>query len=104
MKGVLRRIAAHLTAIKPRLGAPSSSSFVFSISSHSHNQTNISNYLHPLSPNNFTSFSTNLKMKFSLAAVAGFASAALAASLPEAFTLVADGGETVVTDGRTSSI
>lgn len=43
-------------------------------------------------------------MKFSLAAVAGFASAALAASLPEAFTLVADGGETVVTDGRTSSI
>ncbi|KAI2786894.1 hypothetical protein POX_g09290 [Penicillium oxalicum] len=39
-------------------------------------------------------------MKFSLAAVAGFASAALAASLPEAFTLVADGGETVVTDGQ----
>ncbi|KAJ5469319.1 hypothetical protein N7539_008937 [Penicillium diatomitis] len=39
-------------------------------------------------------------MKFTLAAVAAFASTALAASLPEAFTLVAEGGKTVVTDGQ----
>lgn len=38
-------------------------------------------------------------MKFSLAALAGFASAISAASLPSAFTLVADGGLTVQTDG-----
>lgn len=38
-------------------------------------------------------------MKFSIAAIAGLASAAAAASLPAAFTLVADGGRTVLTDG-----
>lgn len=39
-------------------------------------------------------------MKFSIAAIAGFASAVAAAKLPSAFTLVADGGKTVLTDGR----
>ncbi|KAJ5979623.1 hypothetical protein N7481_006921 [Penicillium waksmanii] len=39
-------------------------------------------------------------MKFSLAAIAGFASAVAAAKLPAAFTLVADGGNTVLTDGE----
>ncbi|CEJ61537.1 hypothetical protein PMG11_10068 [Penicillium brasilianum] len=39
-------------------------------------------------------------MKFSIAAIAGLASAAAAASLPAAFTLVADGGRTVLTDGE----
>ncbi|KAJ5151669.1 hypothetical protein N7492_009964, partial [Penicillium capsulatum] len=39
-------------------------------------------------------------MKFSLAAVAGFVSAISAAGLPGAFTLVADGGKTVLTDGQ----
>ncbi|KAE8149871.1 hypothetical protein BDV25DRAFT_120382 [Aspergillus avenaceus] len=39
-------------------------------------------------------------MKFSLAAVAGFLSAVSAASLPSAFTLVAEGGLTVLTDGQ----
>lgn len=38
-------------------------------------------------------------MKFSIAAIAGFATAISAASLPKAFTLVADGGSTVLTDG-----
>lgn len=37
-------------------------------------------------------------MKFSVAAVSSFVAAAAAASLPEAFTLVADGGKTVLTD------
>lgn len=37
-------------------------------------------------------------MKLSVAAVSSFVAAAMAASLPEAFTLVADGGKTVVTD------
>lgn len=41
-------------------------------------------------------------MKFSLATIAAFASAAVAATLPKSFTLVADGGSTVVTDGRMS--
>lgn len=40
-------------------------------------------------------------MKFSIAAVAAFVSAVVAADLPAAFTLVADGGRTVLTDGRT---
>jgi hypothetical protein len=43
-------------------------------------------------------------MKFSLAAIAGFASAVAAAKLPAAFTLVADGGKTVLTDGGKSII
>lgn len=38
-------------------------------------------------------------MKLSIAAVSSFAAAAVAASLPEAFTLVAEGGKTVLTDG-----
>ncbi|KAL4795133.1 hypothetical protein BDV19DRAFT_389536 [Aspergillus venezuelensis] len=38
-------------------------------------------------------------MKF-FATVAAFASAAAAASLPSAFTLVGDGGQTVLTDGQ----
>ncbi|OGM41716.1 hypothetical protein ABOM_009894 [Aspergillus bombycis] len=39
-------------------------------------------------------------MKFSVAAVAGLFSAVSAASLPAAFTLVAEGGLTVLTDGQ----
>ncbi|KAL3465042.1 hypothetical protein BJX64DRAFT_75589 [Aspergillus heterothallicus] len=39
-------------------------------------------------------------MKFSLTTIAAFASAVTAASLPSAFTLVADGGYTVLTDGQ----
>ncbi|OJJ64207.1 hypothetical protein ASPSYDRAFT_140754 [Aspergillus sydowii CBS 593.65] len=39
-------------------------------------------------------------MKFSLATIAAFASAVAAATLPSSFTLVADGGSTVVTDGQ----
>ncbi|KAL2870350.1 uncharacterized protein BJX67DRAFT_280910 [Aspergillus lucknowensis] len=39
-------------------------------------------------------------MKISLAAVAAFVSAVTAATLPPAFTLVADGGYTVLTDGE----
>ncbi|KAL3440744.1 hypothetical protein BJX65DRAFT_18645 [Aspergillus insuetus] len=39
-------------------------------------------------------------MKFSLAIIAAFASAVSAATLPSAFTLVADGGYTVLTDGQ----
>ncbi|KAL4804406.1 hypothetical protein BDV18DRAFT_143113 [Aspergillus unguis] len=39
-------------------------------------------------------------MKFSLAAAAAFVSAVTAASLPSSFTLVADGGKTVLTDGE----
>ncbi|KAL2822785.1 hypothetical protein BDW59DRAFT_149167 [Aspergillus cavernicola] len=39
-------------------------------------------------------------MKFSLATVAAFVSAVTAATLPSAFTLVADGGYTVLTDGE----
>ncbi|KAL4759285.1 uncharacterized protein BDW70DRAFT_84500 [Aspergillus foveolatus] len=39
-------------------------------------------------------------MKFSLAAAAAFVSAVTAATLPSAFTLVADGGSTVLTDGE----
>jgi hypothetical protein len=42
-------------------------------------------------------------MKFSLATIAAFASAVSAATLPSAFTLVADGGYTVLTDGRKCS-
>lgn len=38
-------------------------------------------------------------MKLSIAAVSYFIAAAVAASLPESFTLVADGGKTVLTDG-----
>lgn len=38
-------------------------------------------------------------MKFSIATIAALASA-VSASLPAAFTLVADGGNTVLTDGR----
>lgn len=38
-------------------------------------------------------------MKLSIAAVSSFIAATVAASLPEAFTLVADGGKTVLTDG-----
>lgn len=40
-----------------------------------------------------------LTMKLSIAAVSSFIAATVAASLPEAFTLVADGGKTVLTDG-----
>lgn len=40
-------------------------------------------------------------MKFSIAAVAGLLSAVSGASLPAAFTLVAEGGLTVLTDGGT---
>lgn len=40
-------------------------------------------------------------MKLSIAAVSSFVAATLAASLPEAFTLVAEGGKTVLTDGCT---
>lgn len=43
-------------------------------------------------------------MKFSITAIAGLASAAAAASLPAAFTLVADGGRTVLTDGGNHSL
>ncbi|GAD98325.1 hypothetical protein AOR_1_66064 [Paecilomyces variotii No. 5] len=39
-------------------------------------------------------------MKFSIAAVASLISAVTAATLPSAFTLVADGGKTVLTDGE----
>lgn len=39
-------------------------------------------------------------MKFSLAAITGFVGAISAASLPNAFTLVGDGGKTVLTDGQ----
>ncbi|GLI81636.1 hypothetical protein PoHVEF18_010021 [Penicillium ochrochloron] len=42
-------------------------------------------------------------MNFSIAAVAGLASATATASLPAAFTLVADGGRTVLTDGVRAS-
>lgn len=42
-------------------------------------------------------------MKLSIAALAGLFTA-LTAALPEAFTLVADGGKTVLTDGRMSSV
>ncbi|KAL4894925.1 hypothetical protein BDV59DRAFT_175277 [Aspergillus ambiguus] len=38
-------------------------------------------------------------MKFSLAAVSSFVAASIAATLPEAFTLVGEGGNTVLTDG-----
>ncbi|PLB43393.1 hypothetical protein P170DRAFT_514621 [Aspergillus steynii IBT 23096] len=38
-------------------------------------------------------------MKLSIAAVSSFVAATLAASLPEAFTLVAEGGKTALTDG-----
>lgn len=37
-------------------------------------------------------------MKFTLAAASTFITAALAATLPKSFTLVADGGNTVLTD------
>lgn len=40
-------------------------------------------------------------MKLSITAVSSFVAAAVAASLPEAFTLVAEGGKTVLTDGST---
>ncbi|KKK16919.1 hypothetical protein P175DRAFT_0497291 [Aspergillus ochraceoroseus IBT 24754] len=39
-------------------------------------------------------------MKFSLATIAAFASAVSAATLPAAFTLVAQSGSTIVTDGE----
>lgn len=38
-------------------------------------------------------------MKLSIAAVSSFVVATVATSLPEAFTLVAEGGQTVLTDG-----
>lgn len=41
-------------------------------------------------------------MKFSLATVSAFVTASVAATLPEAFTLVGDGGNTVLTDGSMS--
>ncbi|KOS40980.1 hypothetical protein ACN38_g8153 [Penicillium nordicum] len=43
-------------------------------------------------------------MKFSLAAITAFAGAISAASLPNAFTLVAEGGRTVLTDGQNAYI
>ncbi|BCR91178.1 uncharacterized protein ACHE_70021A [Aspergillus chevalieri] len=43
-------------------------------------------------------------MKLSIAAVSSFIAAAVAASLPESFTLVADGGKTVLTDGSNAFI
>ncbi|GES57972.1 hypothetical protein ATEIFO6365_0004004800 [Aspergillus terreus] len=43
-------------------------------------------------------------MKLSLAAVSSFVAASVAASLPAAFTLVADGGNTVLTDGTNAYI
>ncbi|KAJ5344279.1 hypothetical protein MYU51_003221 [Penicillium brevicompactum] len=43
-------------------------------------------------------------MKFSLAALTGFVGAISAASLPNAFTLVAEGGKTVLTDGQSAYI
>jgi hypothetical protein len=43
-------------------------------------------------------------MKFSLAAITGFVSAISAASLPNAFTLVAEGGSTLLTDGQNAYI
>ncbi|KAJ6022709.1 uncharacterized protein N7446_013060 [Penicillium canescens] len=39
-------------------------------------------------------------MKFSIAAITGFVSAISAATVPSAFTLVAEGGKTVLTDGQ----
>ncbi|KGO69463.1 hypothetical protein PITC_014180 [Penicillium italicum] len=39
-------------------------------------------------------------MKFSLATITAFVGAISAASLPNAFTLVAEGGDTVLTDGQ----
>lgn len=44
------------------------------------------------------------KMKFSLATITAFAGAISAASLPSAFTLVAEGGKTVLTDGQNAYI
>ncbi|CAI7637048.1 unnamed protein product [Penicillium viridicatum] len=43
-------------------------------------------------------------MKFSLATIVAFAGAISAASLPNAFTLVAEGGKTVLTDGENAYI
>ncbi|KAF9890564.1 hypothetical protein FE257_005695 [Aspergillus nanangensis] len=43
-------------------------------------------------------------MKLSLAAASSFVAASVAASLPEAFTLVAQGGHTVLTDGTNAVI
>ncbi|CAI7649924.1 unnamed protein product [Penicillium discolor] len=43
-------------------------------------------------------------MKFSLATITAFAGAISAASLPKAFTLVAEGGKTVLTDGQNAYI
>lgn len=43
-------------------------------------------------------------MKFSLATITAFAGAISAASLPDAFTLVAEGGRTVLTDGQNAYI
>ncbi|KAJ5209225.1 hypothetical protein N7449_003604 [Penicillium cf. viridicatum] len=43
-------------------------------------------------------------MKFSLATITAFAGAISAASLPDAFTLVAEGGKTVLTDGQNAYI
>lgn len=43
-------------------------------------------------------------MKFSLATITAFAGAISAASLPSAFTLVAEGGKTVLTDGQNAYI
>lgn len=47
----------------------------------------------------FCKFLFIVNMKFSIAAVTSFVAAAVAASLPDAFTLVANGGKTLVTDG-----
>ncbi|RHZ63412.1 uncharacterized protein CDV56_101801 [Aspergillus thermomutatus] len=43
-------------------------------------------------------------MKFSVAAASSFIAATVAATLPEAFTLVAEGGYTVLTDGTNAFI
>ncbi|KAJ5771147.1 uncharacterized protein N7511_003198 [Penicillium nucicola] len=43
-------------------------------------------------------------MKFSIAAITGFVSAISAATLPSAFTLVAEGGKTVLTDGQNAFV
>jgi hypothetical protein len=43
-------------------------------------------------------------MKFSLATISAFVGAISAANLPNAFTLVAEGGNTVLTDGQNAYI
>lgn len=43
-------------------------------------------------------------MKFSLATITAFVGAISAANLPDAFTLVAEGGNTLLTDGQNAYI